>query len=310
MSSTPEHHPARDHRPTGGGEPSVDKARNPLPLTVQGERGLREGELWNVNNQQLWFFTGERLTLNFIYEMRIDTRGSGGNVDLVVKIASVSVGQSAGVKKGYLHTARFRTKRPGETAKLLTAFGKLNPELAAPIAAAPTSPTPTAPARPVGRPTPPLETRQKTDSTPPRPRSGQPEPAPQRALPKAPSKKPRSTEPLRSEPTAAKRSSTSGSAHQVIPQIGPGTPPAVLLHYPDQQTLRTHLRIEQGDLFLYAAPAAQLQERQGVTLHIQLPLGAFITLVGRVSESSGRRCSFIVRRIDAATHNTISAALN
>ncbi len=69
------------------------------------------------------------------------------------------------------------------------------------------------------------------------------------------------------------------------------------------------MRIEAGDLFLATAPTNELQERQGVTLHLQLPTGAFLTLVGRVGTSTDRHCSFMVRRADAATLETLNAAL-
>lgn len=291
MASVPDHPSSTPPSPRAkNGHPG--KPRHALPLTVQGERGLREGEVWLVNGTQVHFFTGEHLAPGRMYEARIDPRDQGGNVDIRVKIVQASVGHKSGVKEGYLHIARYRTKRSQDTRRLLDAFRKLNPELA-PAATAP-APAP-APRPPAARPVAPAQT---AESRPPKAKAA-PEPSPRK-----PAKRP---EP-KAAPSQPRRTATD-SIYRVIPQIGPGTPPAVLLHFPDAMTLRTHMRIEQGDVFLYGAPTQELAERQGVLLHLQLPTGRFVSALGRVMESTDRRCSFVLRRADAAVLNSLNAAL-
>jgi hypothetical protein len=284
MSHAPEHPSATDStRPSQ--RAGLDKPRNPLPLTVQGERGLREGEVWRADHQHIHFFSSERLAPRRMYEARVDPRGHGENVDMMVKIDDVTVVNKSGVKLGYLHKARFRCKRSQDAKRLLQAFTRHNPDHAES-------------AQPTAAPTPQRPAAAPQTAAPPPTREAAGKPSPTRAQPGKPSA--RATKPRRSAPKPS---------HGVIPQIGPGTPPAVLLQFEDFSTLRTHLRIEQGDLFLSAAPTAGLQEGQGVTLHLQLPTGRFITVLGRVGTSTDRHCSFIARRVDAACLNTLNAAL-
>jgi hypothetical protein len=128
MSSSSDQHKPNGIARGGDGHTIVDKARRPLPLTVRGDQGLREGEVWMVEGRRVDFWSGERLRLGNTYDMRIDLQARGGSVDLVVKILRVQVGSSSGVEHGYLHHAVFRAKSTEEARRFERVFWHLNPE--------------------------------------------------------------------------------------------------------------------------------------------------------------------------------------
>ncbi len=322
MSSLPEH--PNNGNGNGNGRTSKNslatKPRHPLPVTVQAERGLREGEVWHVDNRLIIIFFGERLTSGGMYEARVDLRAHGGNADLQVKIVQASVGMKSGVTQGYLHVAKYRSKHSQDAARMIDAYGRLNPGRAqahsptskpprAKPAPAPAAATPKPAKAPAPQAKPQEPETPKAEARTPEPIQPVPsKPAPLETKPREPA--PRQPEPRRREPRPVRpKGALPDSAHRVFPQIAPGTPPAILLHFPDHGTLRTHIRIESGDVFLYAAPASEIEEQRAVVLHLQLPQGAFVTIPAKVLESNARRCSFVARRADAATLNTLNASL-
>jgi hypothetical protein len=245
-----------------------------------------------VERLQLWFWSSERLTRNKVYEMRIDLRSHGQHLDLVVKIRKVQLLRSSGFEKGYLHSAALSRRTPEKAQRLLEVFQRLNPELTGSEAA------PTSPRRP----------RSERSSAAPRRGS-----AMSSAFDTDPGRRPRDASsrprPSRPGPPAALASAPpAGERYHVTPVVWPGTPPAVMLHFPTVEALRADHRVENGDLFLYTGACRDLRERRTVMMHLQLPDGQHLSLPALVTESGSQRCALLARRVEHRILYTLTMA--
>ncbi len=260
---------------------SLESPRRPLPFTIRGELGFREGEIWKVSDRRLAFWSSERQTPNNTYDARVDLRGHGGNLDLVVKIIKVRPCR-AGRLPGFLHLARYRAASATAAQRLCEIFGGLNPDRVSGPSAMDSMP---------GQPVP-----------PPRPRQVEPhsQPAP---APRQPAR------PQRQQAAAPQPAPPPPPPPNPPPRGGPRRPPPVVPQNPNPPTPKRSRMLERGDLFIYAAPEPTLQRQQGVTMHLQLPQGLFLSLQGRVVESNRLRSVFVARRIEPAAMNTLTAAL-
>lgn len=314
MSSSSDQHKPKGFARSREEPRHFDKARRTLPLTVRGDSGLREGEVWMLEGRRLDFWSGERLGLGNTYEMRIDLRAQGGSVDLVVKILRVQVGSSSGVEHGYLHHAVFRASSADQARRLESVFWRLNPEHA---------PEPGDELVPSRR-----KRQQHTDgsSRPQRHRSGESSRPSVSSMasdgfstrrlrrghnsgPNSPpsrhwsNKDPdtRTPRPSIAPPVARPR--------RGVPQIAPGNPPSVLVRYLTAQSLRADLLLEQGNVYLFMAPTTELRPMQKVMLHMQLPLGHYVTLEARVWESTHRGSALVARGVSPSVMASFRMAL-
>ncbi len=311
---------------TGKVTEPLEPARRPLPLTVQGEQGLREGEIWQVTQQRMAFWSSVRLTEGKVYEMRIDLRGHSGNVDLRVKVRRVQVGRSSGIRHGYLHHAAFKTSGSGDTERLLQVFRRLNPENAPgglphddafqassfgrtspePIQARPESEGPATASEASHEPV--LETRQAVRSALASFQAAGARGAGASAPVPAPESTRETGRPTGRSP-AAPPQPTPKRRKRVVPQLGPGFPVPVTLDFCTGDTLRAGMRLSQKHAVLTTAPERTLAPTLQVTLHLLLPDGAFESVPARVKESTAQRCVIIARDLHPSTRATLAAAL-
>ena len=94
-----------------------------------------------------------------------------------------------------------------------------------------------------------------------------------------------------------------------MPQLGSGDPLQVLLHFPDRALLRTCTRLEGSHAYFVTGPERSLEIMQRITLHLQLPLGFFITLAGRVRESTDHHCVIAAHRVNHSLLANLRMAL-
>ncbi len=303
----------------GGSLPLIDKARRPLPLTVRGDQGLRDGEVWMVEGRRVDFWSGERLKLGKTYEMRVDLLAQGGNVDLVVKILRVHVGRSTGVESGYLHHAVFRAKSAEDARRFERVFWRLNPEHA---------PEPGAEVMVSPR----KRKRRGDDASSGGGRyhgsAGNP--------PSVSSMASDGYYAMRSKRRRGRVRSTGSSGatvqhwstraqerreppaviappvdrpQRVVPQVADGDPPTVLARYQAAEALRADLLIEGHDAYLFMAPARDLEPMRKVLLLMQLPQGHFVRVEAKVWESGYRGCVLVARGLSPSLIANLRMAL-
>jgi hypothetical protein len=98
--------------------------------------------------------------------------------------------------------------------------------------------------------------------------------------------------------------------HRVTPQIAPGDPLSVLVCYQAAEALRADLLLEQGNVYLFLAPTTELRPMQKVMLHLQLPLGHYVTLEARVWESTHRGSALVARGVSPSVMASLRMALD
>ncbi len=316
MSSRPHQTQPGERAVLGDGHEFVDKARRPLPLTVRGDQGLREGEVWMVEGRRLDFWSGERLKLGNTYEMRVDLQAHGGNVDLVVKILRVNLVRSTGVESGFLHQAVFRAKSAEDGRRFERVFWRLNPEHApepgVELRVHPRRKRVSGAGSSAGgdRPRPGVTSRPSVSSM----ASGgfyarrllKPNRPPGSSVPPQRHWSTKSEDervPLRVIAPPEDR------ARRVVPQIAEGSPPTVLVRFEVAEALRADLLLERDDAFLFMAPARDLEPMQRVMLLLQLPQGQFVRLEAQVWESTHRGCVLVARGLSPSLRANLRVAL-
>ena len=105
-----------------------ERARRVLNTTVHGELGLKEGELWYVDERGIIFWAAERLRPGAAYEMRVDMGTVGRNVDLQVTVEAVMDGRDASMGHGYVHRGGFLAGTASDESRLFERFWQENPE--------------------------------------------------------------------------------------------------------------------------------------------------------------------------------------
>ncbi len=314
MASRAGHNKNGEAAPQSGEFMFVNKARRPLPLTVRGDQGLREGEVWMVEGRRLDFWSGERLGVGGVYELRVDLQAQGSNVDLRVKVLRVQVGRSAGVEHGYLHHAVFRAKSAEDGRRFERVFWRLNPEHA---------PEPGAGIRP-------HPSRREAPANP-----GSSQPGRSRRSSGRPSVSSMASDGFqthRIRKHSGGGSSSKPSRHwstrnhdareprpailppverseRVSPQIAPGDPPGVMVRYQAVEALRADLLLEGADLYLFLAPTREIEPMWRVMLHLQLPQGHYVMLEARVWESTHRGCVLVARGVSPSLLANLRAAV-
>ncbi len=287
------------------------RARRPLPLTVKSVDGLAEGEVWFIEGDEITFWCSEQLALGRRFEMRVDVKTTGRNVDLFVEASAVMPGREAGVARGYLHRGLLVVRSDEEEERLMRRFWQLNPEHA--------------PARDSLPPT-----RNSTGAGNRRARrladSAEDESAERAALlrrareavERATSREPKPAETARAAPLpepskrrrrrrrrATKRPRPPKAAAPVVPgpprppmerdqrqkpEVAPGEPVSVLLSYSHREVMQADAVLRDEVLWLFVGHHPLLWEEQPVDLVLQLPAGNFVQLTARVHSLTAQYC--------------------
>lgn len=295
-------------------------------MTVQGDQGLREGEVWFVEGDDLTFWSTERLLTGRVYEMRVDTRTRGENADIEVKIRKVMVGRSD-TGRGYLHIGTLMPGKDQDLARLRDRFWSLNPEHAPPGRAVAASTPPRSDLSDTRRRRPKRadsrshrsdvhevrgrsrrarmsaviadggERRRSREEGCARPA---PRPSPQPAV---------ATAPAPSVPPDLRLVSPGFRPAHIILELGPGDPPNALLRFASPERVKSDVHIEGTKALFYTAPDRRLQAGTRIVLHIQLPFGSFLQLRGKLTQSDSTGCIIEVRSVPLSALRALELVL-
>lgn len=247
------------------------RLRSPIPIVLQGDLGLVEGEIWAIDDVSLVLWCPERVTDAEPHGARADLGPLGQADQLQLRIRPQQPDPLPRARGGYLLDATWSLRDPGARANLQARIAQLWGQAG------------TCPFDRDGR----LASVARSRPSPSIARSStDPGAVVRSSRPQAPHQEER-TDPLTSPPRSRPRGSAPSQIQRPAPANRSGEPlisfaaqpaPAMMVAWSSRDTFRQQLRLL-GDLLEVTLPESpSLPWNQGLTLLLRLPSGLTIQL--------------------------------
>ncbi len=287
-----------------------------LPMQLQGEAGLREGEVRWVSGREAFLWIPEKLEVGSRYKVRIDLREMGRTDDGTATVAEVHGTRKLRLRPGYLVVAARRLPDPNQRAYLkdllerVGVHGEADSSLASPGPPVERAPLPSSETGPsverssVARPShEPTEPSPAPSSTSPTPRAGRVRGRGARVerdrieltpLGPPPKRRKGTSEERSKPPRAVGRLPLGKPPLPVAPApatalIDLGPPASLFVPLEDVAKARGAIRGEPPEIQVWLTPDEALVEGLRPAVMLSLPGGRFLQVEGLISSCDRER---------------------
>lgn len=243
----------------------IRRMRRTLPLTLDGDFGLVEGEAWWFDGDEIIVWCPQRLATGATLDVRVDLGAADTHVTLRVRVEDLVTRPGTRVDRGYLHSGRFAFFRPEDRRRLAMRLAQIDTSLARSLLEAAPEETP-----PAANAASPGSLRDRLASA--------------RASELREQARERAVARVRERVTAPAPPEPAPPVSTVDAVFAPGDPMAVLVRFSDAREVAAWTRVHGDRVHLLLAPAPGVRAGTRLLAVIELPdrvhvqVGASVTV--------------------------------